>query len=80
MVIHVYVNLYVCECCYSIKSVSQMSRLDVVIFGATGFTGKQTVIHMVEFAKKYQISSWGIAGRSENKLNDVIKEASQKTG
>ncbi|CAB3227477.1 unnamed protein product [Arctia plantaginis] len=57
----------------------KMSRLDVVIFGATGFTGKRTVIHMVNFAKKYQIGSWGIAGRSENKLNDVIKEASQKT-
>lgn len=57
-----------------------MSRLDLVIFGATGFTGKQAVIHMVKFAKKYEIGSWGVAGRSESKLDALIKEVSTKTG
>lgn len=57
-----------------------MSRLDLVIFGATGFTGQRTVVHMVEFAKKYQIASWGVAGRSQKKLDDLMKEVAQKTG
>lgn len=57
-----------------------MSRLDLVIFGATGFTGKQTVIHMVKFAKKYDIGSWGVAGRSEKKLETLMTEVSKKTG
>ncbi|KAJ8734744.1 hypothetical protein PYW08_013994 [Mythimna loreyi] len=57
-----------------------MSRLDLVIFGATGFTGKQAVIYMAKLAKKYGIGSWGIAGRSETKLNSVMKEVSNKTG
>lgn len=57
-----------------------MSRLDLVIFGATGFTGKQAVIHMVKFAKKYEIGSWGVAGRSETKLSALMTEVSQKTG
>ncbi|XP_075975993.1 saccharopine dehydrogenase-like oxidoreductase isoform X1 [Anticarsia gemmatalis] len=55
-------------------------RLDLVIFGATGFTGKQTVIHMMEFAEKYNIRSWGVAGRSDKKLAELMKEVGQKTG
>ncbi|PZC87040.1 hypothetical protein B5X24_HaOG201276 [Helicoverpa armigera] len=57
-----------------------MSRLDLVIFGATGFTGKQAVIHMVKFAKKYDLGSWGVAGRSESKLANLMTEVSKKTG
>lgn len=57
-----------------------MSRLDLVIFGATGFTGKHTVKHMVEFAKKYEINSWGVAARSEKKLHEVMNEIAQQTG
>ncbi|KAJ8734076.1 hypothetical protein PYW07_014627 [Mythimna separata] len=57
-----------------------MSRLDLVIFGATGFTGKQAVIHMVKFAKKYGVGPWGVAGRSQTKLEALMKEVSIKTG
>ena len=56
-----------------------MSRLDLVIFGATGFTGKQAVIHMAKFAKKYDLASWGVAGRSQSKLSALITEVSIKT-
>ncbi|XP_047518020.1 saccharopine dehydrogenase-like oxidoreductase isoform X1 [Pieris napi] len=56
-----------------------MSRLDLVIFGATGFTGKHVVMEMNRQLKRYPLS-WGIAGRSQAKLEEVIKEAAQKTG
>lgn len=50
-------------------------RLDVVIFGASGFTGKATVIEAVKILSKL---SWGIAGRSKDKLEAVLKEAGEK--
>lgn len=46
-------------------------RLDVVIFGATGFTGKQAVLHAVHLFKDLK---WGVAGRSEKKLLAVLDE------
>ncbi|CAK1541230.1 unnamed protein product [Leptosia nina] len=60
-------------------TVNKMSRLDLVIFGATGFTGKHAVMEMTRQVKKYPMS-WGIAGRSQSKLEDVLKETAKKTG
>ncbi|XP_014359566.2 saccharopine dehydrogenase-like oxidoreductase [Papilio machaon] len=57
-----------------------MSRLDLVIFGATGFTGKYAVMECARIAKKEPGLTWGIAGRSQSKLNSVLEEASKKTG
>ncbi|CAH0583291.1 unnamed protein product [Chrysodeixis includens] len=57
-----------------------MSRLDIVIFGATGFTGKHAVIQLMKFATKYNIGSWGVAGRSESKLRALMTEVAAKTG
>lgn len=50
-------------------------RLDVVIFGASGFTGKATVIAAVKVLSKL---SWGIAGRNAEKLEAILKEAGEK--
>ena len=47
---------------------------DVVIYGATGFTGKLVVEYMQEKYGKDEGISWGIAGRSEEKLNSVREE------
>ncbi|XP_032516249.2 saccharopine dehydrogenase-like oxidoreductase isoform X2 [Danaus plexippus] len=55
-----------------------MSRLDLVIFGATGFTGKHAAMEMCHIVKKYPGMSWGVAGRSEGKLNNLLKEVSKK--
>ncbi|KAG6457353.1 hypothetical protein O3G_MSEX010260 [Manduca sexta] len=69
-----------------------MSRLDVVIFGATGFTGKYAVIETIRLKKKYPELTWGVAGRWFNQTNssedisgitvivaDVKDESSLKT-
>lgn len=56
-----------------------MSRLDLVIFGATGFTGKKAVEETARVASKWNIT-WGIAGRSQKKLEDLITDVSKKTG
>jgi short subunit dehydrogenase-like uncharacterized protein len=48
--------------------------VDVVIYGATGFTGKLVVEYMQEKYGKEEGISWAIEGRSEEKLNAVREE------
>ncbi|KAJ8668226.1 hypothetical protein QAD02_009889 [Eretmocerus hayati] len=50
-----------------------VERLDLVIFGATGFTGKYTVKKVASLAKNYAYS-WGIAGRRKEALEMVLRE------
>uniref|UniRef100_A0AAG5CT88 Saccharopine dehydrogenase NADP binding domain-containing protein n=1 Tax=Anopheles atroparvus TaxID=41427 RepID=A0AAG5CT88_ANOAO len=50
-------------------------KLDVIIFGATGFTGKYTVLESIKLLTGMR---WGIAGRSQNKLQGVLKEIGDK--
>ncbi|CAH0723483.1 unnamed protein product, partial [Brenthis ino] len=55
-----------------------MSRLDLVIFGATGFTGKYAVEEMCSISKNYPEITWAIAGRNQSKLKDVLNKISKK--
>ena len=49
-----------------------MSKLDLVIFGATGFTGKLAALYA---AKQYGRNiKWAIAGRSQQKLQAIQAE------
>lgn len=52
-------------------------ELDVIIFGASGFTGKYTVLHAIELLSQLK---WGVAGRSQKKLEAVLKEMGSKAG
>jgi hypothetical protein len=56
-------------------------KYDVVLFGATGFTGRLGVRHL---AKTYGVDgqrvSWAIAGRSKTKLEQIKKEIAQELG
>jgi short subunit dehydrogenase-like uncharacterized protein len=58
---------------------SEGEKLDLIIFGATGFTGKIAVYEIVKLAKEKSIT-WGIAGRNRNKLDNVLKDVEKKTG
>lgn len=48
-------------------------RLDFVIFGATGFTGKEAVKVAAQLAKEKQIT-FGVSGRRKQALEAVVKE------
>lgn len=52
-------------------------RLDVVIFGATGFTGKHAVLEGVKILANL---TWGVAGRNKEKLEEMLKEIGNKAG
>ena len=52
-----------------------MARLyDVIIFGATGYTGQYVVEEVARCAKDENIS-WAVAGRNKEKLEKGLKEA-----
>ena len=50
--------------------------LDIVVYGATGFTGKLCVKYLTENAKDLR---WAIAGRNSIKLSQVAIRFSPKT-
>ncbi|TFK52962.1 hypothetical protein OE88DRAFT_1656672 [Heliocybe sulcata] len=55
---------------------------DIVVYGATGFTGKFVVKELCSFAAKGSFSAsdlkWAIAGRSKARLESVSSEISQE--
>lgn len=58
-----------------------LSKLDIILFGATGFTGKRTIPKLHDIIKSEKLSlTWGIAGRSEQKLKDTLKEIEKNDG
>lgn len=57
------------------------NRLDIIIFAATGFTGKRTIPQLTKLIKGEKLSlTWGIAGRSEDRLKQALSEMEKKTG
>lgn len=57
-----------------------MSRLDLLVFGATGFTGKFVVREVAKLANEKGNLQWGIAGRNEANLKELLRTLSNKTG
>ncbi|CAB3363144.1 Hypothetical predicted protein [Cloeon dipterum] len=55
-------------------------RLDIIIFGATGYTGKVAVEKILTLANSGDGLTWGIAGRNEAKLKEVLTEVGEKIG
>lgn len=56
-----------------------MSRYDVVVYGASGFTGAYVVQYLVA-SEQFEGLSFAVAGRSEKKLRQVLSDVSQATG
>ncbi|KAH8267324.1 hypothetical protein KR018_006892, partial [Drosophila ironensis] len=52
-------------------------RLDVIIFGASGFTGKHCVLEAVSVLAGLR---WGVAGRSREKVQAVLREMGARAG
>ncbi|XP_034936717.1 saccharopine dehydrogenase-like oxidoreductase [Chelonus insularis] len=54
-------------------------RLDLIIFGATGFTGKYTVQEAAKFCKMNPFT-WGVAGRNNERLQDIVRKFAPDSG
>ena len=55
-------------------------RYDFVVFGATGFTGQFVVEEIARIADEEAGLTWAVAGRSMEKLQKVLSNASKSTG
>ncbi|CAD6196401.1 unnamed protein product [Caenorhabditis auriculariae] len=56
-----------------------MSRYDVVVYGASGFTGAYIVQYLVT-SSHFEGVTYAVAGRSESKLRQVLSDISDRTG
>lgn len=56
-----------------------MSRYDIVLYGASGFTGTYVLRLLVEEQKQQNIS-FAIAGRSEARLRKLLESTGQELG
>ncbi|CAG5123703.1 unnamed protein product [Candidula unifasciata] len=54
-------------------------KFDLIVFGATGFTGQYTVDEVARVADEEHLT-WAVAGRNMQKLQQVLSEASVRTG
>jgi short subunit dehydrogenase-like uncharacterized protein len=58
-------------------------KYNIIIFGATGFTGKYLIQETVNFLKdadKSELFTWAVAARSKDKLKKILEEISENTG
>ena len=55
-------------------------RYDLVIFGATGFTGQFVVEEVVRVQEELGGLTMAVAGRNMAKLQKVLEQASKQTG
>ena len=53
---------------------SEVNKFDVVIYGATGFTGKLVVEYMINQYGHDSDVSWAMAGRNMEKLSSIRDE------
>lgn len=53
------------------------NRLDIIVFGATGYTGSYVVENLIKtIDKENQKLTWGVAGRNEKKIREVLDKVS----
>jgi short subunit dehydrogenase-like uncharacterized protein len=55
-----------------------MERLDIVLFGATGFTGKLIVDYLATNDEAKSIK-WGVSGRDVNSIGKYYPKTNYKT-
>ena len=55
-------------------------KFDIVVFGASGFTGQFVVEELARTATEEGGIKWAIAGRTMSKLQNVLTQASKYTG
>ncbi|XP_067682807.1 saccharopine dehydrogenase-like oxidoreductase [Haliotis asinina] len=54
-------------------------KYDIVIFGATGFTGQFVVDEVARIAEEERVT-WAVAGRKMDRLQKVLEQSGQRTG
>lgn len=66
-------------CLFFFAGTKRMSRYDIVLYGASGFTGAYVFKLLVEEQKQQNVS-FAIAGRNEVRLKKLLENTSQELG
>jgi short subunit dehydrogenase-like uncharacterized protein len=60
---------------------SEQKEFDIVVFGASGFTGQYVVENLAKLTSTEEKQlSWAIAGRNKDKLKQVLASVTEHTG
>lgn len=62
-----------------ITNIKSKRKYDIIVFGASGFTGQFVVMEMDRFSQIYNLT-WAIAGRNTDKLQDVLNKLYKTVG
>jgi len=62
-----------------IANIKSKRKYDIIIFGASGFTGQYVVLEMGRFSQIYNLT-WAIAGRNTDKLQNVLDKLYKTLG
>lgn len=54
-------------------------KYDIIVFGASGFTGQFVVLEMANFSQTYNLT-WAIAGRNTCKLQKMLDDMYKSKG
>ncbi|XP_008179776.1 saccharopine dehydrogenase-like oxidoreductase [Acyrthosiphon pisum] len=54
-----------------IANIKSKRKYDIIVFGASGFTGQYVVMEMGRFSQTYNLT-WAIAGRNTDKLQNIL--------
>ncbi len=55
-------------------------EFDIVIFGATGYTGKLAFEELAKYCAETSSLTWAIAGRNDTKMEKVLASVADITG
>ena len=56
-----------------------MKEFEIIVFGGTGYTGIHVVREMF-LTGKLEAQSWALAGRSADKMRNVLQTVAAETG
>jgi len=62
-----------------IANIKSKRKYDIIVFGASGFTGQYVVMEMGRFSLTYNLT-WAIAGRNIDKLQNVLDKMYKTIG
>ena len=57
----------------------RMSKYDLVVYGASGFTGQFVMEYVARAAEEHQLA-WAVAGRSEGRVRAALARAGAMLG
>lgn len=63
----------------SLSAMSTTREYDLVVFGATGFTGQYVAEEVARIAETENVT-WAVAGRSIEKMKTILENVEKATG